>query len=93
MKADKAHFAAYVAAHPNVTIVDPTVDFRTLASALNSDLKNDTFQYDFVLIPPGRVCSYADNLADVPADVITLPEAQNTFFLAPLCVPKTQTPT
>ena len=84
VRADKEFFAAYVAAHPNVTIVDPTVDFRTLASQLNSDLKNDTFQYDFVLIPPGRVCSYADNLTDVPEDVLPLGEAQNTFFTAPL---------
>lgn len=30
------------------------------------------------------MCSFADNLADVPADVISLSEAQNTFFAAPL---------
>jgi multiple sugar transport system substrate-binding protein len=83
-KADQAHFAEYSAAHPNVVITDTTVDFGTLASRLNGDLKNDRFSYDLVLIPPSRLCSYADNLADVPPEVITLTEAQNTFFAAPL---------
>ena len=66
VKADKEFFAAYVAAHPNVTIVDRTVDFRTLASQLNSDLKNDTFQYDFVLMPPAprvQLCRQPDRCA------------------------------
>jgi multiple sugar transport system substrate-binding protein len=83
-KADTAFFTAYMAAHPNVTIVDTTVDFLTLASKLNGDLKTDHFNYDLVLVPPPRLCSFADNLADVPTDVITLGEAQNTFFAAPL---------
>ena len=30
------------------------------------------------------MCGFADNLADVPADVISLSDAQNTFFAAPL---------
>jgi multiple sugar transport system substrate-binding protein len=83
-KADTAFFAEYMAAHSNVTIVDTTVDFGSLASKLNGDLKNDRFPYDLVLIPPSRLCSFADNLTDVPADVVTLSEAQNTFFAAPL---------
>jgi ABC-type glycerol-3-phosphate transport system substrate-binding protein len=81
-KADQTFFAEYMAAHPNVTIVDTTVDFGTLASKLNGDLKNDRFAYDLVLIPPSRVCSFAANLADVPPDVVTPSEAQNTFFAA-----------
>jgi multiple sugar transport system substrate-binding protein len=37
-----------------------------------------------VRVQPSWVCTFADNLADVPADVLTLSEAQNTFFAAPL---------
>jgi len=83
-KADQAFFMEYMTAHPNVTIVDTTVDFGTVAARLNSDLKTDHFMYDFVLIPPSRLCTYANNLADVPPEIITLTEAQNTFFAAPL---------
>ena len=82
--ADTAFFNEYRAAHPNVTIQDPTVDFRTLAASLVSELANDQFSYDFVLIPPSRMCSFAENLADVPEDIVTLAQAQNTFFAAPL---------
>src|SRR2546421_9854083 len=52
--ADNAFFAEYMAAHPNVTIVDTTVDFRTLASTLIAELRRDQFMYDLVLIPPSR---------------------------------------
>jgi multiple sugar transport system substrate-binding protein len=84
LRADRAFFAEYMAAHPEVTIVDTTVDFRTLASTLNGDLRRDQFMYDLVLIPPSRLCGYADNLTDVPDDVITLADAKATFFAAPL---------
>jgi multiple sugar transport system substrate-binding protein len=84
LQADNAFFAAYTLAHPNVTIESTTVDFRTLMSTLLSDLKTNQFAFDLVLVPPSRVCSFVDNLSDVPADVATLPEAQNTFFAAPL---------
>jgi multiple sugar transport system substrate-binding protein len=84
VKADQAYFNAYMAAHPNVTIVDTTVDFATLWSTLLGDLRRDQFAYDLVLIPPSRVCGFAENITDVPDNVITLSEAQNTFFDAPL---------
>jgi multiple sugar transport system substrate-binding protein len=84
VRADKAFFAEYMAAHPGVTIADTTVDFRTLASTLNGDLTRDQFTYDLVLIPPSRMCGYRDHLTDVPENVITLAAAQTTFFAAPL---------
>jgi multiple sugar transport system substrate-binding protein len=37
-----------------------------------------------VIVPPSWVCGFAANLSDVPADVVSLSEAQNTFFAAPL---------
>jgi multiple sugar transport system substrate-binding protein len=83
-KADNEFFAAYHDLHPNVTIADTTVDFKSLASMLNSDLKNDQLPYDLLLIPPARLCSFAAHLADVPASVVAVSEAQNTFFRAPL---------
>jgi multiple sugar transport system substrate-binding protein len=83
-KADRAYFDQYQAAHPNVKIADTTVPFITLAAELNGNLKRDAFTYDLVLIPPSWVCSLAAHLGDVPAEVATLSEAQNTFFAAPL---------
>jgi multiple sugar transport system substrate-binding protein len=82
--ADQAAFMEYTKAHSNVTINDTTIDYRTLVAQLAADLKRDQFTYDFVLIPPSLLCTYADNLAEVPASVASLTEAQNTFFAAPL---------
>ena len=82
--ADREFFAEYMATHPNVTIKDTTTDFHGLTAALNGDLKNDRFAFDLVLIPPSWMCGFAANVTDVPAEVATLSEAQNTFFPAPL---------
>jgi len=84
LKADDDYFQWYEDMHPNVHVADTTVDFKTLSTSLNGDLKANQFGYDLVLIPPARLCSFADNLADVPDDVVTLSEAENTFFRAPL---------
>jgi multiple sugar transport system substrate-binding protein len=77
-------FAEYKKAHPNVTVAVTTVLYSSVTSSLNVDLKGDTLPYDLVQIPPSWVCSFAENLAEVPADVVTLSEAQNLFFAAPL---------
>jgi multiple sugar transport system substrate-binding protein len=84
LKADTDAFAEYTAAHPNVTIVDTTVTYPTLASTLLSDLKNNALAADLVRIQPSWLCTFADNLADVPDSVATLGQAQGTFFPAPL---------
>jgi multiple sugar transport system substrate-binding protein len=83
-QADDDAFAAYTAAHPNVTIMAATNPWATFTMALDADLKRNQFTYDLVLMPPAVVCGYADNLADVPADVVSISDAQNTFFSPPL---------
>jgi multiple sugar transport system substrate-binding protein len=83
-RAMKDAFAGYMAAHPGVTIAATTVSWQTLASALTGDLANDRFAQDLVLMPPSWTCSFAANLDEVPADVLTLAEAQNVFFAGPL---------
>jgi multiple sugar transport system substrate-binding protein len=77
-------FADYSAAHPNVTIAPTTVSWTPYTGALTADLARDQFTYDFLLMPPSWTCSFAANLDDVPADVVSLSEAQSTFFAAPL---------
>jgi multiple sugar transport system substrate-binding protein len=82
--ADDAYFADYSAAHSNVTVEPTTVKYQTLGSTLLADLKSDKLTVDVVRMIPSWVCSFSANLLDVPDDVITPAEAQNTFFAAPL---------
>jgi multiple sugar transport system substrate-binding protein len=77
-------FQAYQTAHPNVTIKVTTVEYATLTSTLLADLKNDRLAADLVQIPGNWICSFTANVADVPADVITMETAEATFFTAPL---------
>ncbi len=84
-RADDQFFAEYTRAHPGVTVEPTTVRYPTLGQILLADLKNDNLtHYDLVRVQPSWVCSFADNVADVPEDVLTLSEAQNTFYEAPL---------
>jgi ABC-type glycerol-3-phosphate transport system substrate-binding protein len=83
-QADDDAFADYMAAHSGVTITSTTQPWPAYTSALNTELKRDQFAYDLVLMPPSAVCTYAANLADVPADVVSVSDAQNTFFAPPL---------
>jgi multiple sugar transport system substrate-binding protein len=83
-KADDTFFTQYKTAHSNVTIKDTSIDYASLTSRLLADLKTDKLGVDLVRIPPSWVCSFAGNLADVPADVVSLSDAQNTYFAAPL---------
>jgi multiple sugar transport system substrate-binding protein len=83
-KADDDAFAAYMAQHANVKITSTTVKYQTLGTTLLSDLKGDRLEADLVRVIPSWVCSFANNLADVPEDVLSVSQAQNTFFAAPL---------
>src|SRR5439155_22201756 len=83
-QADDDAFADYHSAHPNVTIEATTQPWFAYTAALSGDLKRDQFTFDLIFMPPASVCSYANNLADVPAEVVSLSEAQNTFFAPPL---------
>jgi multiple sugar transport system substrate-binding protein len=84
LTADDEAFAAYVAAHPQIKVNPTTIRYPSLASTLLADLKKDKLDYDLVRVQPSWVCTFADNLADVPMEVVSLSEAQNTFFAAPL---------
>jgi multiple sugar transport system substrate-binding protein len=76
--------AEYTKSHPHVTFRDITTDYRSVVSTLLADLKRDQLSVDLVFMPPSILCSFAANLAEVPGEVLTLSEAQNSFFAAPL---------
>jgi multiple sugar transport system substrate-binding protein len=78
--ANAAAFTAYKAKHPNVTINVTTIQYASLTAQLVADLKNDRLQADLLQVPGNWACSFAANLADVPADVLTLDAAKMTFF-------------
>jgi multiple sugar transport system substrate-binding protein len=84
VQADEAAFNDYRATHRSVNIVAETIRYPTLTTSLLADLAADTLFVDLVRMPPSWVCGFAANLADVPADVITLQEAEKVFFPAPL---------
>ena len=84
LKAQDQAFARYTAAHPEVTVAPTAQSWQAYTGALAADLTRDQLPYDLVLLPPSATCTYAANLDDVPAGVISLGEAQQTFFTAPL---------
>jgi multiple sugar transport system substrate-binding protein len=83
-KAEDTFFAGYTASHPTVVVTPTTVDYFTLVSRLLTDLTRDQFTFDLVLIPPSWVCSFAANLADVPANVVPPGTGPQIFFAGPL---------
>jgi multiple sugar transport system substrate-binding protein len=83
-KADDDAFADYKVAHPNVSVMATNVDWFTWVTRLNADLPRDQYPFDLILMPPSVLCGFADHLSDVPADAVTVAQAQNTFFAAPL---------
>jgi multiple sugar transport system substrate-binding protein len=78
--ANKAAFDAYRAAHPNVSVEVTTLEYPSLTATLLANLKSDRLGVDLVQVPGNWVCSFAANLADVPADVLTLDGAKAKFF-------------
>jgi multiple sugar transport system substrate-binding protein len=84
MKADDEAFAEYTKANPGVVIAATTVKYQSLSASLLADLKSDTLDTDLVTVVPSWVCTFADNLMDVPADVATLAQAQQAYFAPPL---------
>jgi multiple sugar transport system substrate-binding protein len=79
-KANGVAFRAYEGAHHNVTIKTTTLEYPSLTATLLADLKTDRLDYDLLQVPGNWVCSFARNLADVPADVLTLDGAKAAFF-------------
>lgn len=74
---------AYMAENPNVTIELETFDYDTYIQTLQTSLPAGT-EADVLQMFGSWVCSYAEggNLAAVPADVISLADAQASIFPA-----------
>jgi multiple sugar transport system substrate-binding protein len=83
-RADDDAFVDYKARHPNVRIVDSTIPYPNLTARLVAELKHDTLDADLIRVPPSWVCGFADNVADVPEDVLTLDQAKQVYYEAPL---------
>ena len=76
---------AYMAEHPNVTITFETFDYDTYIQTLQTALPAGT-EADILQMFGSWVCSYVEggNLAEVPADVLSIDEARDTIFSAQL---------
>ena len=75
----------YMAEHPNVTIKFESFDYDTYIQTLQTALPAGT-EADILQMFGSWVCSYAEgnNLAEVPADVLTLDDAQSKILAAPI---------
>ena len=74
---------AYTADHPDVTIEFETFDYDTYIQTLQTALPAGT-EADILQMFGTWTCSYAGNLAPVPDDVLSLADAEDAFFAAPL---------
>jgi multiple sugar transport system substrate-binding protein len=75
--------AAYTAEHPNVTIELETFAYDSYIQTLQTALPAGT-EADILHMFGTWTCTYADNLAPVPNDVISLAAAEDRFFPGPL---------
>ncbi len=84
-EADQAIFDAFTAQNPNVTIKYETFPWDVFIQTIQTSLPAGNTA-DVILIPGGYTCRYAagDQLLEVPADVMTLDQAKEVFFAAPL---------
>jgi multiple sugar transport system substrate-binding protein len=75
----------YMAEHPNVTIKFESFDYDTYIQTLQTALPAGT-EADILQMFGSWVCSYAEGntLAEVPADVLTLDDAQSKILAAPI---------
>jgi multiple sugar transport system substrate-binding protein len=74
---------AYTSEHPEVTIEFETFDYDTYIQTLQTALPAGT-EADILQMFGTWTCSYADNLAAVPEDVLALTAAEEAFFPGPL---------
>ncbi|MBC7878783.1 MAG: sugar ABC transporter substrate-binding protein [Anaerolineales bacterium] len=83
--ADQAMFDAFTAQNPNVTIKYETFPWDVFIQTIQTSLPAGNTA-DVILIPGGYTCRYASGgqLLEVPADVMTLDEAKEVFYAAPL---------
>ncbi len=84
-EADQKIFDAFMAQNPNVTIKYETFPWDVFIQTIQTSLPAGNTA-DVILIPGGYTCRYASGgqLLEVPADVMTLDAAKETFFAAPL---------
>jgi multiple sugar transport system substrate-binding protein len=84
-EADDEALAEYTRVHPGVEVDAVTARRGSCGGAqLYVDLMNDELDFDLMILDPSEVCTFADNLSGVPAEVATLAEAEQAFFGAPL---------
>lgn len=74
---------AYEAEHPDVTIELETFDYDSYIQTLQTALPAGT-EADILHMFGTWACTYTDNLAPVPENVISLSDAQEAFFPGPL---------
>ena len=82
-RASRTSAAEFEAANPNVTLEFETFDYDSYIQTLQTALPAGT-EADILQMFGTWTCSYADNLAPVPADVSSLADAQAAFFEAPI---------
>ncbi len=83
--ANQAMFDAFQAQNPGVTIKYETFPWDVFIQTIQTSLPAGNTA-DVILIPGGYTCRYSSGgqLLEVPADVMTLAQAQEVFFAAPL---------
>lgn len=84
-EADQKIFDAFMAENPNVTIKYETFPWDVFIQTIQTSLPAGNTA-DVILIPGGYTCRYASGgqLLEVPADVMTLAQAEGLFYDAPL---------
>ncbi len=83
--ADQAMFDEFMKQNPNVTIKYETFPWDVFIQTIQTSLPAGNTA-DVILIPGGYTCRYASGgqLLEVPAGVMTLDQAKETFYSAPL---------
>jgi len=84
-EANQAKFDEFMAQNPNVTIKYETFPWDVFIQTIQTSLPAGNTA-DVILIPGGYTCRYASGgqLLEVPADVMTLDQAKEVFYAAPL---------
>lgn len=84
-EADQAIFDEFTKQNPNVTIKYETFPWDVFIQTIQTSLPAGNTA-DVILIPGGYTCRYASGgqLLEVPADVMTLADAEAKFYAAPL---------
>jgi multiple sugar transport system substrate-binding protein len=84
-EANQAKFAEFMEANPNVTIKYETFPWDVFIQTIQTSLPAGNTA-DVILIPGGYTCRYAagGQLLEVPGGTMTVEQAQDVFFAAPL---------